>query len=208
MARGSGGRARRRRRPTSERPVTAASSKCGWRQSRCAASAPAKPVAPATSTRGAPGAKRCSATQLTPELTAAPQRSAARSGAISSSVSVRSLARKLSASASERLPCADLGAAVDIEDLDIGEQLTGGGAHRGEHLRSWHVLRAGPPRGPGAARGRRGRGRCSRDRSSRAPRRRRADRDSARAPRPPRRSQPLNERVQLTEPADRLAPRS
>ncbi len=33
--------------------MTPASSKSGWRQSRCAASAPAKPVAPATSTRGA-----------------------------------------------------------------------------------------------------------------------------------------------------------
>ena len=60
--------------------MTAASSKPGWRHSRCAASAPAKPVAPATITRGEPAkpaatgapaarAWRCgSATQLTPQL--------------------------------------------------------------------------------------------------------------------------------------------
>ena len=60
-SRGGAGTASSSARPASERDVTGPSAKCGWRSTSRAAIAPAKPEAPATSTRG-------SATQLTPDL--------------------------------------------------------------------------------------------------------------------------------------------
>src|SRR6202041_302508 len=97
---------------------------------------------------------------------------------------------------------ADLGTAVDIEDLDIGKQPTGGGAHRGENLRSWHVLRQDrsdvlAQRGEGDQVGVAVllRGRCSDEQIEIQLEYRGARQVPA-----------LNERVQLTEPADLTIP--
>ena len=130
--RGSAGRASQIRWPTSEREVACRSSRRGWRQTSSAASAPAKPEAPATRTRaaGSPssGCSRLPAIShgARPRSRRARRRSPRGRSATSASVRVRSASRNSSRSARLRLPLGHLLALVDVEDRGGAQQLAAG----------------------------------------------------------------------------------
>src|SRR5918992_2876053 len=119
------------RAPASERAVTCASSKNGWRWTSIAATAPAYPLAPSTATL---------ATQLPSDLLAqrgddlrAPLRDVL--------VGERAVGRaELEPDRQRGAALADLRAAVDVEDLGASQQRAAGRADRLEHARGGHVV--------------------------------------------------------------------
>src|SRR6478672_8282790 len=130
----------------------AASSKRGWRHSRCAASAPAKPVAPATSTRGeappsaapscaaAARVRGASATQLTPQLSERSDDPLARGRDVL--VGESAPRRAEGERQRERAPpLADLLAFVDVKDADRLEHLAPRLARARENLFGGHGQR-------------------------------------------------------------------
>src|SRR5215210_5498520 len=128
-----------RRLPTSEREVAATSSRLGWRQTRRAASAPVKPVAPATTTRarGSPSsdcaagsrAVEASLTQRSPDLgEGLANRAAALGHLLVRERSIGSLEGQPQRQALAPLP--HLLARVEVEELGAAKQLAAAGVYR------------------------------------------------------------------------------